>query len=74
MDNQPTIIPTTGARSGDPIGQIREIVDLKERGWIDPARMVTHRFGFNEQDVNAAYRMYENREDNVLKVVLNIDH
>ena len=74
MDNQPTIIPTTGARSGDPIGQIREIVELRERGWIDPARMVTHRFGFSEQDVNNAYRMYENREDNILKVVMNIDH
>ena len=74
MDNQPTIIPTTGARSGDPISQIREIVELRERGWIDPAQMVTHRRGFDEHDINEAYRMYENREDNIIKVVMDIDH
>lgn len=74
MDNQPTIIPTTGARSGDPISQIREIVELRERGWIDPAQMITHRKGFDESDINEAYRMYENREDNIIKVVMDIDH
>ena len=74
MDKQATIIPTTGARSGDPISQIRDIVELRERGWIDPARMVTHRLGFDEQDINAAYRMYENREDNIIKVVMKLEH
>ena len=68
---QPTIIPTTGARSGDPTSHIKEIVALRERGWIDPARMVTHRLGFNAPEVNQAYQMYEKYEDNVVKVVIS---
>jgi threonine dehydrogenase-like Zn-dependent dehydrogenase len=34
--------------------------------------MVTHRVGFNPDDVNKAYQMYENREDNIVKVVMNV--
>ena len=72
FDKQPTIIPTSGARSGDPTAHIRTIVDLRERGWVDPARMVTHRMGFNAADVSRAYQMYEERLDNVVKVVLTV--
>ncbi len=70
MDNQPRIIPTTGARSGDPISHIREIVGLRERGWCDPGKLLTHHMPFSE--VQSAYEMYENREDNVIKVVMNV--
>ena len=72
LDKQPTIIPTVGARSGDPISQIRHMVALKDRGWADPAQMVTHRVGFTPGEVTSAYDMYEQYTDNVLKVVLNI--
>ena len=72
MDNQPTIIPTTGARSGDPITHIKNMVALKERGLVDPGRMVTHRLNFDVEDVNKAYQMYEQRLDNVLKVVMSV--
>ena len=72
MEKQPTIIPTTGARSGDPITQIKTIVGLRERGWVDPARMVTHSVGFTPKDVNRAYEMYEQRLDNVIKVVISV--
>ena len=72
MDKQPTIIPTTGARSGDPTTHIRNMVGLRERGQVDPGKMVTHRVGFNPDDVNKAYQMYENREDNIVKVVMNV--
>ncbi len=71
MDKQPRIIPTNGARSGDPIAHIREIVGLRERGWCDPAGLVTHRMGFS--DVQSAYDMYDQRLDNVIKVVMNIN-
>ena len=70
MDKQPRIIPTNGARSGDPIAHIREIIGLRERGWCDPGELVTHRVGFS--DVQAAYDMYEQREDDVIKVVMDI--
>ena len=72
MDKQPTIIPTTSARSGNLTGHIKQIVGLRERGWVDPARMVTHRLGFSVSDVNRAYEMYDQRLDNVVKVVMAI--
>ena len=71
MDNQPTIIPTTGARTGDPTTHIKNMVALKERGQVDPGRMVTHLLNFDVEDVNKAYQMYEQRLDNVLKVVMS---
>ena len=70
MDKQPRIIPTTGARSGDPISHIQEIVALRERGWCDPSKLVTHRVGFS--DVQRAYDMYDQREDNIIKVVMDL--
>ena len=71
MDKMPTIIPTTGARSGDPISQIQDLVDLRARGWCDPAKLITHRLGFS--DVQQAYDMYEQRQDNIIKVVMDIN-
>ncbi len=71
MDQQPRIIPTTGARSGDPIAHINEIIALRERGWCDPAQLLTHRMGFSS--VQTAYDMYEHQADNIIKVVMNIN-
>ena len=70
MDKQPRIIPTTGARSGDPISHIQEIVALRQRGWCDPSALVTHRVGFS--DVQQAYDMYDQRQDNIIKVVMDL--
>lgn len=71
MERQPHIIPTTGARSGDPISQIQDMVNLKARGWADPGKLITHRLGFSS--VQNAYDMYEQRQDNVIKVVMNLN-
>ena len=46
------------------------MVELKERGWIDPGRLVTHRVGL--QEVQRAYDMYEHQQDEVIKVVLTV--
>ena len=70
MDKQPRMIPTTGARSGDPISHIREIVSLRDRGWCDPAGLITHRMGLS--DVQTAYDMYEQRTDEIIKVVMDV--
>ena len=70
MEKQPRIIPTTGARSGDPTSHIKEIVGLRERGWCDPSGLITHRIGFSQ--VQEAYDMYEQRLDDVIKVVMDI--
>ena len=71
MERQPHIIPTTGARSGDPISQIQDMVALKARGWADPGKLITHRLGFSS--VQNAYDMYEQRQDNVIKVVMDLN-
>ncbi len=71
MEKQPRIIPTTGARSGDPTSHIKEIVGLRERGWCDPAGLITHRIGLSQ--VQEAYDMYEQRQDNIIKVVMDIN-
>ena len=71
MEKQPTIFPTTGARSADPISQIQDMVSLRERGWCEPADLITHRLPFS--DVQQAYDMYEQRQDNIIKVVMDIN-
>ena len=70
FDSQAVMIPTVGGRTADPTTHIKEVVALRERGWIDPSRMVTHRLGFDANDVNKAYEMYESQLDNVVKVVM----
>ena len=71
MAKQPRIIPTSGAGSGNPIAHIEEIVGLRQRGWCDPAALITHRMGFSQ--LQTAYDMYEQREDNIIKVVLDVN-
>ncbi len=68
--NTPTIVPTAGAASGDAVGHIERMVELKQRGWWDPGEMVTHRMSFD--DVKPAYDMYENRDDEIVKVVMSM--
>ena len=66
---QPTIVPTLGAASGDAVGHIQRMVELRERGWWDPGEMVTHQMSFD--DVKNAYDMYENRDDEIVKAVMS---
>ena len=72
MDKQATIIPTVGMRAPDLTVPLKDMVALRERGWVDPAAMVTHRVDFNAVDVKRAYDMYENHSDNIIKVVISI--
>jgi len=71
MDKQPRMIGTTGARSGDPTSQIKHMVALRQRGWCEPANLITHRMGFT--DVQKAYDMYDQQQEEVIKVVMNIN-
>jgi len=70
MDRQPRMIGTTGARSGDPTTQIKHMVALKQRGGCDPAKLITHRMTFT--DVQQAYDMYDQQQEEVIKVVMDI--
>ena len=46
------------------------MVNLRQRGWADPGQLITHRMGFS--NVQNAYDMYEQQQDNVIKVVMDI--
>ncbi len=70
MAKQCKIIPTQIARTDQPSKEIREMVALKDRGWVDPAKLKTHNLKFD--DVQKAYDMYANYEDNVVKVVMSV--
>ena len=70
MVKQPTILPTVGGATADPLTHIKEMVRLRERGWIDPGQFVTHRMTFD--DVQQAYDMYDQRVDNIIKVVMSV--
>ena len=74
MIKQPTLICTSSTRAGDPISPIRDLVDLKARGVVDPGKLITHHMTFNEQDVNRAHQIYEHQQDNMIKVVLSVPH
>jgi alcohol dehydrogenase len=65
------IIGTNSARLADATAHIKEIVALRQRGWCDPGALVTHRLGFSQ--VQNAYEMYEQQQDEIIKVVLNLN-
>ena len=71
MDKQPRMIGTTGARSGDPTTQIKHMVALRQRGWCEPVDLITHRMDFS--DVQKAYDMYDTQQDEIIKVIIDIN-
>ncbi len=65
-----TIRATTVALTNTPVKEIREIVALRDRGWIDPGKLKTHNWSWDRtQD---AFEMYANRRDGVIKVALAV--
>lgn len=70
MRKQARLVPTVSASTPNPTKEIREIVRLRERGWIDPASLITHRWKWDR--VPEAYEMYSNHTDDVVKVVLEV--
>ena len=68
LKNSPTIIPTLGGRSKDPVAHIQRMIELKDRGWWNPGEMKTHELNFS--DVQNAYDQYEQYQDGVIKVVM----
>ena len=70
MSRLPTIVVTSGARSGNPTKHIKECVDLVTQGRLDLSHLVTHRWTFD--DVQKAFDMYSEKLDNVIKVVMEL--
>lgn len=63
------IIPTAFRGSGE-ASVIREIVELRERGWIDPGKLKTHSMPWSR--IQDAFELYADRKDGVIKVVMSL--
>ena len=50
----------------------KEILSLIEQGELDTAPLITHTFAL--QDIDAAYDLFEERRDGVIKVAIRVDH
>ncbi len=61
---------TVIAATSEPIKEIRDVVALKERGWIDPGVLKTHEVKF--EDAQSAFEMYRLRQDGVIKIAMSI--
>ena len=61
---------TVIAATNEPIQEIRDIVALKERGWIDPGVLKTHDMTF--EDAQEAFEMYRLRKDGIIKLAMSI--
>ena len=59
---------TAASQSGDVVTHIKTMVELRQRGWWDPAEMITHQLKF--RDLQTAYDMYQQREDEVIKIMM----
>ena len=60
---------TVIAATQEPVQEIRDIVALKERGWIDPGVLKTHEMKFEE--AQQAFEMYRLRKDEVIKIAMS---
>lgn len=61
---------TVIAATNQPVKEIRELVELRDRGWADPGLLKTHETSFD--DIHAAYEQYRKREDGVIKIALKM--
>lgn len=61
---------TLMAGTESPVREIREIVNLRERGWIDPGVLKTHLWTFDRMP--EAFDLYMQRRDKVIKVVMEM--
>jgi threonine dehydrogenase-like Zn-dependent dehydrogenase len=70
MAKNVTIRATTVALTSTPVKEIREIVALRDRGWIDPGKLKTHNWSWDR--VPEAFELYANQRDGVVKVALAV--
>jgi L-iditol 2-dehydrogenase len=70
ISKQLTMIGTVSATCEDPARPIQEAVDILSKGKIDLSWLITHRFAFD--DAPAAYNLYANRNDGLIKLILDI--
>lgn len=62
------LMTAAAGHTKDVRGHIELMIELKRRGWWDPGELITHRMQF--EDAQAAYDMYADHDDQVIKVVM----
>ena len=71
MSSLATILPTISSRPpNDPTSHIKHCVDLVDQKRINLDHLVTHSFPFG--DAQKAFELYSDKEDNVLKVIMEL--
>ena len=61
---------TVIAATSQPVKEIRELVELRDRGWADPGLLKSHEMSFEQ--LPEAYEMYRKREDGVIKIAVRV--
>ncbi len=61
---------TVVAATDQPVKEIREMVELRDRGWADPGLLKSHETTFDQ--LPEAYEMYRKREDGVIKIAVKV--
>lgn len=61
---------TVIAATSQPVKEIRELVELRDRGWADPGLLKSHEMSFEQ--LPEAYEMYRKREDGVIKIAVKV--
>ena len=70
ISKQLNMVGTVSATCEAPARPIQQAVDLRAGGEADLSWLITHRFGFDEAP--KGYELYANREEGLIKLVLDI--
>ena len=62
------LMTVAAGHTKDILSHIELMVELKRRGWWDPAELITHRLPFDQ--VQRAFDMYADHDDRIVKAVM----
>lgn len=60
---------TVVAATSKPIQEIKEVVNLTERGWLEPSKLRSHNMKFDQ--IQEAFEIYRQKKDNVIKIAIS---
>ena len=71
MSKNLNIVSTVVAVSKQPIKEIKEMVNYKKSGWMDPGLLKTHDCSWTK--AQEALEMYRLRQDKIIKIAMSVD-
>tara|TARA_B100002052_G_C15848527_1_gene583829 strand:+ start:234 stop:1199 length:966 start_codon:yes stop_codon:yes gene_type:complete len=60
---------TVVAATSKPIQEIKEVVNLASRGWLEPSKLRSHNMKFDQ--IKEAFEIYRQKKDNVIKIAIS---